>query len=269
MAQIFGVNIPFGMSNANNPRNPATPPANPNFPANKQLDPKNMGADPANVNNQNVGNNEPGNDPNAGKEPGSQLDSFADVFKLPTSADGQPQLPTDPMAGPITNIDPAKLREAASKMNFAAGVSPELLQKAMSGQDPQAFMAVLNTVAQNGFTAALTTSTNAFESGIAKFRDNLDSALPERVRQVQIRQAAPRNPVLNHPAAKPVVEAMKLQIATANPSLPPDRVAEMSENYFLAMMQDMNTNTQQQQANLPSNKKETDWMALLDPNSQS
>jgi len=202
-------------------------------------------------------------DPNKGAQ-GSQLDNFKDIFKLPTDDKGQPLGNTDPLAQPIMQFDAAKLKEAASKMNFAQGIDAELLQKAMSGQDPQAFMQVLNTVAQTGFTSAISVTSKMAETAIATNNQRFEQALPDRIRTTQINQAQPKHPALAHPAAAPMVSALKMQIAQTNPHLPPDRVAEMAENYVIAMATDINTvNTQTETKTKNKNSSEPDWGALL------
>jgi len=61
-----------------------------------------------------------------------------------------------PEAAPEFTLDPTALNEAASKLNFTQGISPELMQKALSG-DAEAFMQVLNQSNQNTFKTAVNT----------------------------------------------------------------------------------------------------------------
>lgn len=269
MPGLFGLNLPFGMSNQSNPNpNPVVngnnnnTQNNPNFPAKSALDQKNATLDPNAT--PNAGQPDPAlfNPDGTPKSPGSQLDNFKDMFTLPVGADGKPIITTDPLAAPVLQPDAKKLREAASKMNFTAGVSQELLQKAMSGQDPQAFMELLNTVAQNGFFTALQANAGVVQSALSTHTSRLDQALPDRIRNIQIGQVGTKHPALSHPAAVPMVAALKSQIAATNPHLSPEKVAEHAENYIIAMATDMNTSTQKE-VNAKNPKNETDWMALL------
>ena len=263
---FLGFKLPFGASNAGNPN---LQPNNPNFPAKNQLQPKNPGADPSNQNHNN-GNNEPNLDPNNNADPNkktgedSQLDSFKDIFTIPTDKDGNPQIQDDPLNQPLINVDPAKLKEAAGKMNFAAGINSELLQKAMSGQDPQAFMQVLSAVGQNTFFAAMQMNANVVQQAFTKHNERFDAALPGRIRDTQISQSQAKHPVLNHPAAAPMVAALKKSIAATNPTLSPERVADMAENYVIAMANDINTVNSKTNDNQKSKQAgENDWMGLL------
>lgn len=267
---LTNLNI-FGRSNANNTNGspqPAGAPAQPQYQTGQQqLNPQNNN-NPAITAAAGAGNNEPANnavnnaDPTKGTQ-GSQLDSFKDIFNIPTDDSGKPAIPnTNPLADPIMSVDPQKLREAAGKMDFTRGLEPELLQKAMSGQDPQAFMQVLNSVAQNGFSTALAATATMQNQALSTYHSRLDSTLPSRVRDVQISQAAPKNPALAHPSAQPVLSAIRQTIAQANPHLSPEKVAEHAENYFTAMAADMQKATEaaQPQKKTPG---EVDWLATL------
>lgn len=262
----FLTNFVFGRPPAP-PAGPAPAPATSYQPGVTQLNPQNNtnpATTAANGNGQQEPNNNPNNnaDPNKGVQ-GSQLDNFKDIFKIPTDDKGQPTVPnTNPLADPIMSVDPQKLREAAGKMDFTRGLEPELLQKAMSGQDPQAFMQVLNSVAQNGFSTALAATATMQNQALSTYHTRLDGTLASRVRDVQISQAAPKNPALAHPSAQPVLSAIRQSVAAANPHLSPEKVAETAENYFVAMAADMQAANEKSQPQTKS-AGETDWMALL------
>jgi hypothetical protein len=148
----------------------------------------------------------------------------------------------DPLAQPLFNMDPTKLAEAAGKMNFVGAVNPELAQKALAG-DPQALQALLNQGAQQSFVASMTTASKMVEEAISKNNARFEEALPSRIRSHQINTMESTNPVLNHPAAQPLLKGMTAQIAAANPHLNADQVRQAAEGYVLAMHKDMNAAT--------------------------
>lgn len=57
------------------------------------------------------------------------LDQIGELFKI----DPKAQAPANPFAAPLLNNDPAKIAEAAKKVNLVGSIPPELLTKAMSG----------------------------------------------------------------------------------------------------------------------------------------
>jgi hypothetical protein len=262
---FLGFQLPFGTAQRSNPT-PA-----PGFPSTTQLQQQNA-QDPNNPQNAaakaaSEGTGEPVTDPNNNADPtkgtqGSSLDEFKDLFKLPTDDKGNVISHTNPLSEPLLKVDPAQLQAAAKKMNFAAGINPEAVQKALSG-DVSSFMEVLNSVAQNGFTAAMQANAGVVETAFTKNNQRYDQALPARIRETQINQAQTKHPALSHPAAAPMVAALKSSIAQTNPHLPPDRVAEMAERYVIAMATDINSTNQQQTNQQPSSKQETDWAAML------
>lgn len=259
----FMSKLPFGMSDRSNV--PAvTPPANPNFPSKTALDPKNGSTDPKNTPNQ--GNNEP--EPGKGQQQGSSMDNFTDLFKLDTDAKGNVITPVDPLAGSVLNVNPEKLREAASKMNFAGSVNPETAQKALSG-DVNAFLEVINGVAQQAFLQSTQINAGVIDRAIGTHTQRLESALPDRIRSVQVKQTAPKHPSLSHPAALPVVEGLKMQVAAKNPHMSPEQVAATAENYFLQMAADITNVNQKTQQEAAPVKSEVNWMELLSPGSTS
>lgn len=262
MPGIFEI---FG--NSNRSQTGATPtgnqPANNGQPANgyqpapsqlQQQNNNNQPNPPGNNGDPNAGNPNNMADPNKGAPnsgaPGSPLDKFNDLFKVDTDTNGQPIVVTDPMAQPLVQLDPAKLREAASKMNFTQGVSQELLQKATSG-DGVALLQLINASAQNAFIAGSMATGSVVDNAVRTNNDRFNTVLPDRVREVQIRQTAAKHPALNHQSAVPMVEMMKAQVAAKNPTLSPDKVAEIAENYFIAMADGIQQSNQQNQ---PANR---------------
>ncbi len=188
----------------------------------------------------NGNNNNPG-DPNA--QPGntgannSPLDAFAGLWKNdPKAVDPN----ADPFAAPLFNMDPTKVREAAGNIDFLSQVPQELMAKAMSGQDPQAFMQVINSVAQNALATSLQLGTATMEQAGTRIGQRFNSALPGRMKSFQVQNMASKNPVLSHPAVQPVLQSVREQIQRQNPDLSPQQIQEMAENYFTHMMSEAN-----------------------------
>lgn len=200
-------------------------------------------------------------DANKGTQ-GSQLDSFKDLFTIPVNDKGEPiSPPADPLAAPIMNVDPAKLQDAVKSMNFTQGLTTEQVQQAM--QDPQAFLALINHTNRQTFQQALAVTSKMAEQAIQTNNQRFEQALPDRIRNVQIRQSSAKNPVLNHPAAAPVLEGIRMSIAQRNPTLSPDRVNDMAENYFMAMHEDMNAANAATAAAAAPKTSGPNWAELL------
>lgn len=201
-------------------------------------------------------------DPTKGQ--GSPLDTFKDIFTIKQNVDanGNPVQVVDPLSQPLVNPDPEQMKAAVAKMNFAGSVTPELAQKALQG-DVQSLMQMLNSVGQNAFLAAMSAQGPIINSAFRTNNERFSAALPDHVRNVQIKQAVPENPVLKHAAAAPILEAVKAQVAATNPSLSPTEVARHAENYFNVLAQDMVNNDPSRpkpSTALPANQ---DWSSFF------
>ena len=165
----------------------------------------------------------------APQEPSSPLDAFKDLWK--TDASGA-NTPSDPFSQPLFQTDPSKILEAANKADFISQVPQELMQKAMSGQDPQAFMEVINKVAQQSLALSLQLNTATIEQAGTRIGDRYKKDLPNRFKELQVNSTAPQNQVLQHPAAQPMLQSLRDQIRKNNPDMPPDQITKQAEEFL-------------------------------------
>lgn len=229
MAFLSGI---FGSSNAQPAATPAPAAPQPTGagPASKQQAPANPGANPAAM----ISGDQQQQQQPAGGATGdgqkSALDAFAELLKpkQDPNAKAMPGL-ADPILAPL---DPVKLQQSVANTNFAASIDPQVLQKAASG-DAQALMEAINTASRDAFLTATQLSHQLSEHASREAATRLDGSLDRRIRSHQIRTQNIDNPVLQHPAAAPLVNAVKAQIAAANPSMPATEVTRKAEEYFL------------------------------------
>jgi hypothetical protein len=174
--------------------------------------------------------NNPNPNPQAQNSP---LDTFKGLWDTdPTKPDPN----ADPFSQPLFQTDPTKIREAASQIDFLAQVPQDLMAKAMSGSDPQAFMQVINSVAQTALATSLQIGTASQEQAGQRIGQRFNAALPGKMKSYQVQSAPATNPALNHPAVQPVLRSVREAIQRQNPDLHPDQIREMSEKYFTEMM---------------------------------
>lgn len=165
-------------------------------------------------------------DPNA---PISPLDQYKDIWQTPTTKDGQQ--PVDPFSQPLLSTDPTKLAEAARKMNFAQGIDQAQVQKALSG-DPQALLAVINTVGQNSFLAASQLTTQVTEGAVSTNNKRVDSVLEDKFKRFMLEQQRSENPIFNHAAAQPMLDLAKRQLMSKHPDKSPAEIHKMAEGFL-------------------------------------
>ena len=175
--------------------------------------------------------------------PISPLDVHKDIWNTPQLKDGQQ--PVDPFAQPLLSTDPAKLTEAARKMNFAQGIDPALVQKALSG-DPQALLTAINTASQNAFLAASQLTTQVTEGAVTANNKRVDSVLENKFKEYLVQQQRSDNPVLQHPAAAPMLDLAKKQLMQTHPDKSPTEIHRMAEGFlsdFASTLTTAKTNT--------------------------
>jgi hypothetical protein len=163
------------------------------------------------------------------------LDAFNDLFKPRPVDPNAPKTPTlqDSYLGPL---DETAFQQQVSKTNFVASVSPEVLQKAASG-DATALAEAINAAAQAGFAAATKLTHGLVDHGARAAAERVNGTLDSRIRQNQVRTQNGSNEVLAHPAVAPMFAMLKDRIAAQNPSLSPADVAARAEEYMAGVGQ--------------------------------
>lgn len=192
----------------------------------------------------------------------SPLAGFSSLWE--TDPNAKP--PVDPWSQPILPNDPAKIQEAARKMNLMQGVDPALVQKVMAGNDPQAVMDLIQFASQSTLAMAAQLTTATVEKAGTTIRDRERAGLDERFRSFQDRNLSVDDPVLNHPAAQPMLDMARRQIRMKNPNMSADKVQEMAVQYLRQFATAMGTgDPTQQSAKLDATgTPEQDWSTFAE-----
>jgi hypothetical protein len=174
--------------------------------------------------------------PAAGTEtqttPTSHLDQYAALWQTPTSADGKPvAAPADPMSSPVFNFDPRAIQTSASKMDFTAGLAPDLATKALGG-DATALSELINGAVRNAVVGVTLSQGNLINQAVATNNERVTQALPRHIKSVQLMETPNENPVLDHPAVQPLVGALKQMAFAKDPNASPAAVAKMVNDYI-------------------------------------
>ena len=187
-------------------------------PANPMAHPTNMAGQPAAP---------------AAAGPVNPMDAYSNLF-TPKPADPKAtQQPT--MADPILGVlDPAAFRQQISTANFAANIPQDKMQAALGG-DTAAFAEVINAASREAFAAAAQLSHGLIEQGVRTGAERLNGTLDSRIRNFNLKSQNTSNEALSHPAVAPMLNAVKMQIASSNPNLSPDQVQQQAEQYFTQM----------------------------------
>lgn len=169
--------------------------------------------------------------PAAPAAPVSPLDQFSKLWEPATTAGVDPTLPANMFAG----TDPAKMLEAARKVDFAKNVDPAVLAKITAGgpDAAAAFAQAMNDIGQRAYAQSSFAATKIVETALEKFQQGLDARLPNQVKSFQVSEALKQsNPALTHPAAAPIMEALQAQMTVKYPNATVSEINDLASQYL-------------------------------------
>jgi hypothetical protein len=204
---------------------------------------------------------------NAGNNPSNPMDPFMDLLR-PKPQQGQQgqQTPGNPQTPPsmFGQVDPNALKQQLGQVDFASGMDPSIVQKALGG-DQQAFMDAMNSVARNVFQHSLQMSQGMVEHGVKFGTEQMTSGLDSRFRDYELRNQTVDNPALNHPFGQAMLTGIKQQIAKANPKLSAREVHQKAIEAMSTFTDQMYQSNQQQQNSQNPQPAEKDWLSSFMP----
>lgn len=156
------------------------------------------------------------------------LDQFTDLWKPSES-------PTGAENNQLFNVDPAKLMEAAGKLDFSKAVNPEQLQAIAQGGEGamQAFAQAMNKVAQTVYAQNAMATTKIVEQAIARTKDGFLGELPQHIKRQQVNDSLRNeNPAFSHPAAAPILGALQQQLSVKFPNATATELTSMAKSYL-------------------------------------
>ena len=169
--------------------------------------------------------------PQTPEDPLSGLKPFADIW-APVKVD--PNNP-DPNPYPFANLDPAKVMESASKLDFSKAVTPELMaQVAAGGQEAVAALAsIVNNLGRNVSGQQIIATNKMLETALEAQRKAFEAQIPSLVRQHAVKDAlATQHPAMSDPALEPMVAALRTQYINKNPTATAAQISGAINDYF-------------------------------------
>lgn len=181
----------------------------------------------------------PGTDANGVVPPGgadadpnavSPLDKFKDLWQ-PNATD--PNAPTAPQS-----VDPAKLMEAARKVDFSSALNQETLAKVAGGGEEaiKALLESFNSFGQQVYGQSAVTTARIVEQAVSQARDQFISEIPNVINKQGARaKVFDDNPAFKHPAIAPMIEAQVQQLSVKFPKASPAELTSMAKDHLQAM----------------------------------
>lgn len=197
----------------------------------------------------------------------SPLDAFASLWQTAPELDenGNPVKKEQPknLANLLT-IDPAKIGEAASKVNFSSAVTPEQLQAITAGGEEaqEAFVQALNSVSQQVFSQSLVANASLLQETLSKTDGIIDQKASESIRQHNISdRISGSNELLAHPAVSPLVEVVKSNLTSKFPDATPQEISEATVEYITNFTKALTSDPEEIDTAMETI---TDWDAFAD-----
>jgi len=194
----------------------------------------------------------------------SPLDGFKTFWDNLKDAKGNDVVPAvDPTTQSVYNFDPTKVSESARKLNFVGDLPAELITEALGGGEKAApaLLALINQATQNAVAAMTVQTGKLINDGITTNNERVRSTLPRHIKQVQLDQTGSDNPVLSHPAAAPLVAALKKAAFSRDPNADPAVVNKQVEAYLSTFSEALLTNSPTAvAAKQQASSGETDWV---------
>lgn len=187
--------------------------------------------------------------------PPNPLDDMAALWQT----DPKSTPPVDPLSTPLFNTDPAKIAAAASKIDFASQVPPEMMAKAMSGTDPNAFMQVMNFMVQRGLATATQLNAATIEHATSRNNARIETALPDRFKRMQLDAMQADHPILQHSASQPFLQLLRSQIQMKEPGLSAAQINAKAESALIGFAGQVSAPTPAQQVAEQQKTAGTDW----------
>src|SRR6187399_335298 len=160
------------------------------------------------------------------------IDQFNDLWKDPELGEGKSRQ-SDPSQYRYPKLDANKIGAAVREMNFTSTIDPASVAKALNG-DAEAFMQVLNGVAQEAFKTSFNASYSSQERILGGYDQSVNARIPKVVGSMESRQLLQgRNRGVEHPAISPLVETTRQRFQERYPDATPQEIATAADSYLL------------------------------------
>jgi len=159
----------------------------------------------------------------------SPLDTFKDLWET------DPNKQADTNTSLLGEINPQKILEQASKVNFAKIVKPEDVKLIQQGGEGavEALGRALNATSQAVYAQSAVATAKIVEQATSRLEEKILASLPERIKQQSFSNSLREdNPAYSHPSAAPIVAMIETQMQTKFPNATTAELKEMAKDYF-------------------------------------
>lgn len=183
--------------------------------------------------------NDKSGDNDGGKQT-SPLDPFSDFWdtgEAKPAESGNTQTGNQPnnQQQQIQNRDASPdFAKIAKNIDFSRVLNRDQVTKALGG-DADSFMAVINSAVQAATAASMRAAHQMNTKSSKDTQASILSSLPSEFRKISLLDTKSSNEALNHPAARPLVDSVRVQMALKYPDATTEELQEKAEQYVSAV----------------------------------
>jgi hypothetical protein len=212
------------------------PPAAPG--ANTQVTQQNASSGEQPVSGQLEKSNNQQTDPTKKQAANNPLDPYKELWQdsnTPAANGGNPA-PDNSNPQKQQQQQPASHADIAKKINFSQILNPEIVTKALSG-DTAAFSQVINQISQASFAASGKYAEQLIAKAVKDSEGRIGSSLPEKFKAFSLQNSTLPSKALNHPAVRPMVDAIKQQFMHKFPDATTKEIEDHANSYVSSMFE--------------------------------
>ena len=177
----------------------------------------------------------PSADPVKDAKEANPLDGFSKIWEAPVKPEGAaPEF--DP--GNIFNMNQESMQKALAAVDFAGSITEDQMT-AIQGGGQEAIKALgvmLNNTARQTMGAATQASAKMIETAMSGAAGSLDGKISSQVRQQQVNSHLQEtNPLISHPAAAPMIQALSTQLTQQFPKASPAEIGQKVQEYMTGL----------------------------------
>ena len=194
--------------------------------------------------------------------PAAQEDDFA-KFKDLWNVD--PNANSDKNAPIFGEVDPAKLQEAAGKINFAQVIPADTMQKITAGgqEGAEAFALAMNKITQASYAQSALATTKIVEQALAKQQEKFEKMIPDIVKRNTVSNTLRAdNPLFSRPEVAPIIGALEFQLTAQYPNATPTEISTMAVDYLKGLAKVVSPPSKDSASDGKSGKDDFDWDAF-------
>jgi hypothetical protein len=168
------------------------------------------------------------------------------------------------ITAPNFSLDPKVIAEASNKMDFVRGLSPELMQKATSG-DANAMIQLIQEVGRRSYRASLEHTTKLTDTHLGQRAEFESKRLQKGVKEQLTNDALSSNANFSHPVIKAELNRIAKQFAASDEyaDASPQQIAEAAKKYLNDLHAAMNPADPKKDKDGKDKPAEIDYMKYL------